>query len=115
MSTYEPLEFETHLDRTAKALERIALALDLKMAPTSQLVNLLFDGTAKTYMKVMQMFYGAYGINDNSTPEQITAATDAWYAITRQPWDGGMEFAQPDVTAVSTGTKYGDNASFYYK
>lgn len=111
MSTYEPLEFETHLDRTAKALERIALTLDLKMAPTSQLVNLLFDGTAKTYMKVMQMFYGAYGINDNSTPEQITAATDAWYAITRQPWDGGMEFAQPDVTAVSTGTKYGDNAN----
>lgn len=110
MSNYEPLEFENHLNRAATALERIALTMDLKMAPTSKLVNLLFDGTAKTYKKVMAMFYGAYGINNGSTPAEITAATDAWYAITREPWDGGMEFAQPDVTAVSTGTKYGDNA-----
>ena len=111
MSNYEPLEFENHLNRAATALERIALTMDLKMAPTSKLVNLLFDGTAKTYKKVMAMFYGAYGIDDSSTPAEITAATDAWYAITREPWDGGMEFAQPDVTAVSTGTKYGDNAN----
>ena len=35
---------------------------------------------------------------------------DKWYTITRPDWDGYVEFYNPDVSSVTTGTKRGDLA-----
>ncbi|MCD8189064.1 MAG: hypothetical protein LUD78_02405, partial [Clostridiales bacterium] len=67
------------------------------------------DGTAEGYKSTMRLWFRAHG-SDDATPEELTALCDKWYNVTRPSWDGNVNFYQPDVSAVSTGTKGGDNA-----
>lgn len=69
----------------------------------------MFDGTKKSYDKAMKRWFLANGVN-SMTPAGITALCERWYALTRDGWDGYTEFAQPELSSVSTGTKGGDNA-----
>lgn len=70
---------------------------------------LMLDGTPSKYYAGMQLFFEE-NLPDNPTKEQITAVTDLWYEKTRLPWDGYVDFYNPDLSAVATGTKGGDNA-----
>ncbi len=65
-----------------------------------------FDGTAATYNKIMRAWFVAQGVNV-MTPAGLTELCDRWYSITRVPWHGWVSFSKS--TAVSTGTKGGDN------
>ena len=65
-----------------------------------------FDGTAATYNKIMREWFVAQGVNV-MTPAGLTELCDRWYSITRVPWHGWVSFSKS--TAVSTGTKGGDN------
>lgn len=65
-----------------------------------------FDGTAATYNKIMREWFIAQGANEAS-PAQLTRLCDRWYSITRVPWHGWVSFSKS--TAVSTGTRGGDN------
>ncbi len=77
-------------------------------AQTSSLLD-KFDGTAETYKKVMHDWFLMRGCNA-LTPTGLTALVDEWYEITRNArWVGWTEFYQPDVSAVTYGTKGGDN------
>lgn len=71
-------------------------------------VYYLLDGTLPTYRRVMKKWFGINGVNV-TTPAGLTALVDEWYQKTRIPWSGGVQFAQPSQSAVSTGTKTGDN------
>ena len=94
--------------RMAEALERIA-----QSQATGDSLNALcvamIDGTKAGYDRAMKAWFSAKGAESKS-PAELTALVEEWYKITRVPWDGGTEFYQPNVSAVSTGTKYGDNA-----
>lgn len=94
--------------RMAEALERIA-----QSQATGDSLNALcvamIDGTKAGYDRAMKAWFSAKGAESKS-PADLTALVEEWYKITRVPWDGGAEFYQPNVSAVSTGTKYGDNA-----
>ena len=70
---------------------------------------LMLDGTPSKYYAGMQLFFEE-NLPDNPTKEQITAVTDLWFEKTRLPWDGYVDFYNPDLSAVATGTKGGDNA-----
>ncbi|MCD8208148.1 MAG: hypothetical protein LUD72_09460, partial [Bacteroidales bacterium] len=83
-------------DTTGK---RIAKALE----------NYQLDGTPENYKSEMRRFFINNGA-DGSNPEKLTALVDEWYTLTRDDWCGWVEFYQPDVSAVSDGTKGGDNA-----
>lgn len=72
-------------------------------------VYYLLDGTLETYRRVMKKWFGLNGVNV-TTPAGLTALVDEWFEKTRIPWSGGTRFAQPSQSAVSTGTKTGDNA-----
>lgn len=61
------------------------------------------------YTKAMRTWFLANGVKAMDTAG-ITKLVDRWYELTRDTWDGYTEFYQPDVSAVSTGTKRGDNA-----
>ncbi len=65
-----------------------------------------FDGTAATYNKIMRQWFVAQGVNV-MTPAGLTELCDRWYSITRVPWHGWVSFSKS--TAVSTGTRGGDN------
>lgn len=67
-----------------------------------------FDGTAATYNKNMRQWFISQGANE-ATPAQLTKLCDRWYTMTREPWHGWVTFSK--ATAVSNGTKGGDNAS----
>lgn len=67
-----------------------------------------FDGTAATYNKIMRQWFISQGANE-ATPAQLTKLCDRWYTMTREPWHGWVTFSK--ATAVSNGTKGGDNAS----
>lgn len=67
------------------------------------------DGTASAYKKQMRKWFVVNGAR-NATPEELTALCDEWYTITRDGWNGWTTFYQPEVSAVSTGEKGGDNA-----
>lgn len=69
----------------------------------------MLDGTKTTYDKVMKRWFELKGAK-NCTPAELTALCEEWYEKTRVEWDGNTTFAQPSVTAVSTGTAGGDNA-----
>lgn len=69
----------------------------------------MLDGTKTTYDKVMKRWFELKGAK-NCTPAQLTALCEEWYSKTRDNWNGYTTFAQPSVTAVSTGTAGGDNA-----
>lgn len=72
----------------------------------------MIDGTADGYKRAMKAWFAAKGAQAKvDAGEDLTALCDEWYKITRVPWDGGVEFYQPDVTANGIGTKYGDNAN----
>ena len=71
-------------------------------------VYYLLDGTLPTYRRVMKKWFGLNGVNV-TTPAGLTELVDEWYEKTRIPWSGGVRFAQPSQSAVSTGTKTGDN------
>ena len=68
------------------------------------------DGTVTTYRKVMKKWFDYKGVSGASV-KKLNELCDEWYEKTRPGWDGRTKFAQPSVTAVSTGTKEGDNAN----
>lgn len=85
-------------------------AKDMNTDSINALCIAMLDGTADSYRRAMKAWFVAQGAQTKvDSGEDLTALVDKWYGITRVPWDGGTEFYQPDVTAVSTGTKYGDN------
>lgn len=89
---------------------------DLTTDNLNALCVAMIDGTADGYKRAMRAWFAAKGAQAKvDAGEDLTALCDEWYAITRVPWDGGVEFYQPDVTAVSTGTKYGDNKDMVCK
>ncbi|MDD3251749.1 MAG: hypothetical protein PHV18_04220 [Lachnospiraceae bacterium] len=71
--------------------------------------NMLFDGTQGKYRAAMKWWFLSHGVNV-TTPAGLTALCNQWYELTRTEWNGWVEFSQPDGSAVSTGTKGGDNA-----
>lgn len=84
---------------------------DLTTDNLNALCVAMIDGTADGYKRAMKAWFAAKGAQAKvDAGEDLTALCDEWYAITRVPWDGGVEFYQPDVTASGVGTKYGDNA-----
>jgi len=71
------------------------------------------DGTAATYKKVMREWFlnnGAQRFVDKEDYDSLTELCDKWYMLTNDGWCGYTEFYQPDVSAVTYGTKGGDNA-----
>lgn len=99
------LSFE---ERMAVALETIAKSQASGDSLDAVCIAMI-DGTRAGYARAMKAWFAAQGASSKSAAE-LTALVDRWYEITRVPWDGGTEFYQPNVTAISTGTKYGDNA-----
>lgn len=89
-------------DTASEDLEELWNALDYAFVAS-------LDGTPETYKATMRLWFRAHG-SDDATPAELTALCDKWYNITRPSWDGNVTFYQPDVSAVSTGTKGGDNA-----
>lgn len=84
---------------------------DLTADNLNALCIAMIDGTADGYKRALKAWFAAKGAQAKvDAGEDLTALCDEWYAITRVPWDGGVEFYQPDVTASGVGTKYGDNA-----
>ena len=91
---------------------RAGLAGNLTSDSLNALCIAMIDGTAEGYKRAMRAWFAAKGAQAKvDAGEDLTALCDEWYAITRVPWDGGVEFYQPDVTANGVGTKYGDNAN----
>ncbi len=79
---------------------------------SSALVSQL-DGTKATYDATMKSWFLVNGAQDYADAEDyasLTALVDEWYDVTRDTWCGYTEFYQPDISAVSDGTKGGDNA-----
>ena len=68
-----------------------------------------FDGTKKTYDRLMKQWFDAHDA-DSLTPAELTALCDEWYNFTRTGWDGYTTFDQPSVSTKSTGIRGGDNA-----
>ena len=77
---------------------------------TESLLLTQLDGTKDTYNRVMRTWFFEKGLNA-MTADGLTALCEEWYTVTRDGWEGYTTFAQPDVSAVSTGTKGGDNAT----
>lgn len=67
------------------------------------------DGTKRTYDAVMYNYFMSNGVKA-MTSAGITKLCNDWYNLTRDGWDGYTAFKQPDVSAVSAGTRGGDNA-----
>lgn len=71
-----------------------------------------FDGTKKTYDKIMRKWFHAHGMSA-LTPAGITELCNKWYEASKDGWDGTVTFAEPsapNASQVSTGTRGGDNA-----
>lgn len=81
----------------------------LENARTDADILAMLDGTVKAYKDAMHLFFYQHGGIDADT-ETITALCNEWYTLTRDSWSGYTEFYQTSVSAVSTGTKSGDNA-----
>ena len=99
-------KIEEHLEAIASGVTKLNRS---DQGQNDEICLGFLDGTAAGYKKAMRMWFRLQGCDD-MTPHELTKAVDRWYTISRVPWDGGTEFAQPHITAVSTGTKYGDNA-----
>ena len=67
------------------------------------------DGTKENYDKTMKEWFKANGVNA-VTAKGLTELVERWYKTIREEWTGGVEFAQPDQSSVSTGTKTRDNS-----
>ena len=70
---------------------------------------LMLDGTKAKYYAVMQQFFAEH-LPENWTKADLTAVVDSWYKKTRLAWDGFVDFYNPSLSAVSTGTRGGDMA-----
>lgn len=68
------------------------------------------DGTKGTYFSVMSKWF-AKKHADAQTKEGLTALVDEWYTLTRDAWNGWVDFSQPSLSDVATGAKGGDNTS----
>lgn len=68
-----------------------------------------FDGTVEDYETQRNQWFKDRGAED-STPEELTELCNRWYELTRPDWDGGVAFSQPNVSTISTGIRFGDNA-----
>lgn len=66
----------------------------------------MLSGTAENYIAVMRAWFNANGA---AALTEFSSLLDRWYSITRVGWDGGIQFANPSVSDLSTGTKTGDN------
>lgn len=94
---------------TNKVGKRIATALETIAQKDSSVLSRL-DGTKKTYDRVMRRWFLDHGAeNPEITPARLTELVDEWYRITKDEWDGWVDFYPTSVSAVSTGTKGGDN------
>lgn len=70
----------------------------------------MLDGaSARQHKAIMRAWFLQRGA-EGASPVELTALCDEWYTVTRTGWDGSVEFYQPDVSAVSTGVRRGDNA-----
>lgn len=82
-----------------------------KTAPSldDSAVALIVSGnSAAAYKTAMKMWFRRK-LSSDWTATELTALCDEWYNLTRVGWDGWTIFNQPDVSAVSTGTRGGDN------
>lgn len=95
--------------RIAQALERLADVQTYDSKVLDALIPTLLDGTVETYNKVQRTWFLLNGA-ETADATALTALVDKWYTITRPDWDGYVEFYNPDVSSVSTGTKRGDLA-----
>lgn len=104
MANENRLKIEDYLQQIANANERIAWNIGVSTNPLGAL-----DGTKATYDTVMRQWFLEHGAL-NATPAELTKLCDQWYTLTRAEWDGWVDFYQPGISAVSSGTKGGDNA-----
>lgn len=103
----DPADLE--VDEASNIVSAInAVDANVKSLNDQIVVNSL-NGTKKTYDTMMKQWFLANGVNV-MTAAGITELCNRWYTITRTGWDGYTEFALPDQSAVSTGTRGGDNA-----
>lgn len=83
---------------------------DLKSALTiygKQMDEMIpFILTDTNYFDVMKAFFLGNGCN---AMVDYTALCDRWYKSSRKGWTGGVLFANPTQSSVSTGTRTGDN------
>ncbi|MCD7886735.1 MAG: hypothetical protein LUG44_03850 [Clostridiales bacterium] len=101
---------EEDLEEIKAALTETMTEIQAEIAESVEYALLSgLDGTAEGYKSTMRLWFRAHG-SDDATPAELTALCDKWYNLTRPSWDGNVTFYQPDVSAVSTGTKGGDNA-----
>ena len=66
--------------------------------------DVIVDGTVDGYRKAMYKWFIAKGAL-TATAAQLTALCDEWYTVTRQGWNGWVEFP---LTGNSYGTRCGD-------
>lgn len=79
-----------------------------RMADALEGIKAGMDGTEKTYKERMRDWFIARNCNSLDAAG-LTSLVDEWYETNRPSWCGYTEFYQPDVSAVSDGTKGGDN------
>lgn len=108
MATGNRTHIEEELARIGDAVGALAQERAGYGTITALCVSMI-DGTKAGYEKAMRTWFNCK-LPKEWNASDLTALVEEWYNITRVPWDGGTEFWQDDVSAVSTGTKYGDNA-----
>lgn len=102
--------FNIPRDSTLQALaDAVKESTTLTRRAMNEEILAALDGTQKTYNAQMRKWFRLNGAN-TATPAELTALCDEWYDLTRDNWSGYTEFYQPDVSAVSYGTRGGDNA-----
>lgn len=92
-------KIEEHLEQIAKGVWNIT--------DSAASIAGKFDGTAKTYHKVMRTFFNDHGSNV-MTPVGITELCSQWYKTTRDEWNGWTTFSKTSTS--SEGVRGGDNA-----
>lgn len=95
------------LEDMASSIGKIAQSVWKDSGTLDNYVSSLLDGTKEKYEAVQKAWFLQNGAETASSSE-LTALMDRWYTITRPEWDGYVEFYNPDVSSVSTGTKRGD-------
>ena len=107
----EPIneDISNEVSRATEAEKTLDNRLTLVEAEVLELISENFDGTKKTYNRLMKEWFLDHGA-ETATPAELTTLCDKWYAFTRTGWNGYTTFAQPNISTVSTGTKGGDNA-----
>ncbi len=88
--------------------EQMERLIDAVKGGESAAILAELDGTKATYFSVMMRWF-AQKKADTLTAAELTALVDEWYTLTRAAWNGYVDFSQPDLSDVATGTKGGDN------